>query len=121
MKKIVFIVTSFFILVTSYGQTVEELKADQVAKKDSITAIQARVDALQGQIDAFPGWKKGAFGTIGGSFTGFNNWYGQKTPNNRSGNIGFTGNAFANLDKNAYFWRNAANINLSIYLTLLFC
>lgn len=43
----------------TYAQTADELKALQGPKKDSIAAIQGRVDALQTQIDALPGWKKG--------------------------------------------------------------
>lgn len=95
-----------------FAQTIDELKAEQAAKKDSINAIQGRVDALQSQIDAFPGWKIGAFGTIGANLSKFNNWYSQGTPNNSSGNIGVTVNAYANLDKEKFFWKNSANINL---------
>ncbi len=96
-----------------FGQTEDELKAAKAAKNDSITAIQSRADALQAQIDALPGWKKGAFGTIGGSISSFNNWYSQGIPNNSAGNIGFTVNAFANLNQEKYFWRNAGNVNLN--------
>ena len=28
-------------------------------------------------------------------------------------NIGFTANAFANLNQDKFFWRNAANVNLT--------
>lgn len=94
------------------SQTLDELKAEKAVKKDSIAAIQGRVNALQGKIDAFPGWKKGAFGTIGANISGFNNWYSQGTPNNSAGNIGVTVNAFANLDRDKFFWRNSGNVNL---------
>ncbi len=113
MKKVVFALFSMLVLSTTYGQTLEELKAEQAPKKDSIAAIQKRVDAIQGKIDALPGWKKGAFGTIGGSFSSFNNWYSQGFPNNASGNIGFTVNAFANLTQEKFFWRNSLSTNLS--------
>lgn len=96
-----------------FAQTEAELKATQGLKKDSISAIQGRVDALQAQIDALPGWKKGAFGVIGGNLSNFNNWYAQGFPNNSSGNIGITVNAFANLKQEKFFWRNSANVNLS--------
>lgn len=95
------------------AQTIEELKGEKKVKQDSIAAIQKRVDDLQGQIDTFPGWKFGAFGTIGANFSQFNNWYGQGTPNNSSGNITITANPHANLDREKYFWYNKANINLS--------
>lgn len=94
------------------GQKAEELKAAQTLKKDSIAAIQGRVDALQSQIDALPGWKLGAFGTIGGNISSANNWYAQGIPNNSSGDIGFSVNAFANKNEQKFFWRNALNINL---------
>lgn len=113
MRKIVFILTMLFVATATFAQTEDELKAMQAAKKDSIAAIQGRVDAIQGKLDAMPGWKKGAFGTIGGSLSGFNNWYSQGSPNNSSGNIGFTINAFANLKQDKFFWRNSGNINLS--------
>ncbi len=112
MKKVLFALIAVFALSSTYAQTLEELKAEQTPKKDSIAAIQARVDALQAKIDALPGWKKGAFGTIGANLSGFSNWYAQGTPNNASGNIGITVNGFANLTEEKFFWRNAANVNL---------
>ncbi len=113
MKKVLF--TTVFLLVCTLGiaQTEEELKEQLGPKKDSIAAIQARVDAIQAKIDALPGWKKGAFGTIGANLTNFNNWYAQGSPNNSSGNIGVTVNGFANLQQEKFFWRNSGNINLA--------
>ncbi|HKL89936.1 MAG TPA: DUF3078 domain-containing protein, partial [Allomuricauda sp.] len=113
MKKLLLVAMGFLFMVSAYAQTKEELKAQIAPKKDSIKAIQKRVDDLQAKIDALPGWKIGAFGTIGGSISQFNNWFAQGIPNNSSGNIGFTVNAFANLQEEKFFWRNAANVNLS--------
>ncbi|AXT54079.1 DUF3078 domain-containing protein [Aquimarina sp. BL5] len=114
MKKIVF---SFILLLagihTGFAQTEEELKTKLSAKKDSIAAIQGRANAIQSQIDALPGWKIGAFGTIGGSLSGFNNWYSQGIPDNDAGTIGITVNAYANLLQEKYFWRNSATVNLA--------
>ncbi|RRQ49928.1 DUF3078 domain-containing protein [Maribacter algicola] len=112
--KNIFLVT-FLLLGCAFGfaQTEEELKSEMGPKKDSIAAIQARVDAIQAKIDALPGWKKGAFGTIGANLTNFNNWYAQGSPNNSSGNIGVTVNGFANLQEEKFFWRNAMNVNLA--------
>ncbi len=106
--------TIIFLLagLISYGQTIDELKAIKKTKEDSISAIQGRVDAIQKQIDAFPGWKTGAFGTVGASFSEFNNWYAQGIPNNASGKIGITINPYARLDREKYFWYNAGQINL---------
>lgn len=114
MKKVVLLVFGMmYICTSSYAQTLEELKAKQAPKKDSIAALQTKVDAIQAKIDALPGWKKGAFGTIGGSISGFDNWFSKGAPNSSAGNIGFTVNAYANLLQEKFFWRNSANVNLS--------
>jgi hypothetical protein len=113
MKRIFLILALIATGYNSFAQTEEELKAAMANKKDSIAALQGRVDAIQDQIDALPGWKVGAFGTIGGSFSGFNNWYAQETPNNSAGTIGFTVNGFANRNESKYFWRNALTLNLN--------
>ncbi|MFD0863378.1 DUF3078 domain-containing protein [Sungkyunkwania multivorans] len=113
MKKIALLIAFLMASITVNAQTVEELKASKAAKKDSVAAIQGRISAIQAKLDAIPGWKYGAFGTIGFSLSGFNNWYAQGTPNVNSGNIGFTVNGFANLKREKFFWRNAANVNLT--------
>ena len=112
MKKLLLLLICSISITISNAQTKEELKAEQAPKKDSIAALQGKVNALQVQIDALPGWRVGAFGTIGGSLSNFNNWYSQGAPNNSSGNIGFTVNAFANNLQEKFFWRNSANVNL---------
>jgi hypothetical protein len=113
MRKVILAIVFMFAITYSNAQTLEELKAEQAPKKDSIAALQAKVNALQSKINALPGWKKGAFGTIGGNLSGFDNWYSKGKPNSATGNIGFTVNAFANLLEEKYFWRNSANVNLS--------
>ena len=113
MKKIILSVTFILSAVIGQAQTAEELKAEQAPKKAEIAALQAEVDALQSKINAIPGWKKGAFGTIGANLSGYDNWYSKGKPNSATGNIGFTVNAFANLLEEKYFWRNSANVNLS--------
>ena len=112
MKKTLFF--AFFMgIIYVQAQTLEELKKTLDIQKDSLKTIQNHVNATQSKIDAYPGWKKGAFGTIGGSVSNFSNWYSQKSPDNKSGKLGFTVNAFANLDTDTFFWKNAANMNLS--------
>jgi hypothetical protein len=113
MKNTLLLTVMFLSCALGFSQTEEELKAEMGPKKDSIAAIQGRVDAIQAQIDALPGWKKGAFGTIGANLSNFSNWYAQGSPNNASGNIGVTVNGFANLNQEKFFWRNSGNINLS--------
>lgn len=112
MKKNLLASLMFLTFIVGSAQTLDELKAEKAAKNDSISAIQGRVDGIQKQIDTFPGWKIGAFGTIGANLSSFNNWYSQGVPNNSSGNIGVTVNAFANLDREKFFWKNSGNANL---------
>lgn len=112
MKKNLLASLMFLTFIVGSAQTLDELKAEKAAKNDSISAIQGRVDGIQKQIDTFPGWKIGAFGTIGANLSNFNNWYSQGVPNNSSGNIGVTVNAFANLDREKFFWKNSGNANL---------
>ncbi|HZW62743.1 MAG TPA: DUF3078 domain-containing protein [Flavobacteriaceae bacterium] len=113
MKKIFLFLILLALGFQGIAQTLDELKAEQASKKDSIAAIQKRVDALQKQIDGLPGWRVGAFGTIGGSLSNFNNWYAQGAPNNASGSIGISVNGYANLIQEKYFWRNALTANLN--------
>ena len=112
MKKLHYI---FLILclasVTIHAQTEEELKASLKLKKDSINAIQGRVDKVKAEIDALPGWKIRAFGTVGMSLSQFDNWYAQGIPNNSSGNIAISFNGIANLKQDQYFWRNSLIAN----------
>ncbi len=113
MKKLIIAIVLMFVVTSTFAQTREELKAQLGAKKDSIAKLQGEANALQGQIDAFPGWKTGAFGTIGANIQGFNDWFSNTAPNSSTGNIGVTVNGFANLDREKFFWRNSGNINLA--------
>lgn len=113
MKKVVFALI-MMVGVSSFAQTtIEGLKKEQAEKKSAIAKLQGEVKALQGKIDKFPGWKFGAFGTIGANLSGFNNWYSNAVPNSSAGNIGVVLNGYANLDREKYFWRNSATINLA--------
>ncbi|WP_292892262.1 DUF3078 domain-containing protein [Nonlabens sp.] len=112
MKKILFSLVLVFSVSMSFAQTEQELKAMKKVKKDSIAQIQERVDALQSKIEAIPGWKYGAFGTVGVNLSEFSNWYSQGSANVSSGNIGLTINSYANLKQAKYFWRNSLNVNL---------
>lgn len=113
MKKLFLLAICLGLGFSSFAQTEEELKAQQAPKNAEIAKLQGEVDALQAKIDALPGWRKGAFGTIGGSLSQFNDWFTQGTPNVSSGNIGISGNAFANLKQDKFFWNNSLNVNLS--------
>jgi len=112
MKKIILTLSLLASSFSLFAQTEAELKKELGEKKAAVAKFQKEADAIKAKIDALPGWKLGAFGTIGGSVSEFNNWYLQAAPNNSSGNIGLTVNAFANLKQEKYFWRNALNVNL---------
>ncbi len=109
------LITALVLLSITFGfsQTKEELEAQKAEKQAVVDAAQAEVDDLQAQIEALPGWRVGAFGVLGGSLSNFSNWYAQGVPNNSSGNIGFTVNAYANLIQDKFFWRNSLNTNLN--------
>jgi hypothetical protein len=113
MKKIVLLSIFFCSIAFTQAQTKDELKTEKAEKQAEADAAQAEANAIQSKIDALPGWRVGAFGTIGGSLSNFNNWYSQGTPNNSAGNIGFTVNAYANLIEDKFFWRNALTTNLN--------
>ena len=112
MKKIFLTGALLLGMISMNAQTKEELHAQKVEKQSVADAAQAEANALQAQIDALPGWRKGAFGTIGGSLSEFSNWYSQDAANNSSGSIGITVNGFANLIEEKFFWRNNLNVNL---------
>ncbi|WP_434037397.1 DUF3078 domain-containing protein [Formosa sp. 4Alg 33] len=112
MKRI-FTICFLLVATASFAQTKEELKSIQSAKKDSISALQSEVKALQTQIDKYPGWHYGAFGTIGANLSEFSNWYAQGSPNNSAGNITITVNPYAKLNRETFFWYTTANVNLS--------
>lgn len=102
-----------FSVSLGFSQTKEELETQKAEKQAVVDAAQAEVNALQAQIDALPGWRIGAFGTIGGSLSNFSKWYAQGAPNNSSGNIGITANVYANLIQEKFFWRNGLSANLN--------
>ena len=103
MKKLSILFLLIFVSFSVNAQTAEELKKEQAPKKAKIAKLSGEVKALQAKIDALPGWRKGAFGTIGGSISGFNNWYSRFAPNASAGNIGITVNGFANLIEEDFF------------------
>ncbi len=113
MKKLIFTLILLFGANFLIAQTKEELISKQTSIKDSVKALQSKVDGIQGEIDALPGWRFNAFGTIGGSLSGFNNWYSKENPNSSVGNFGLNVNATADLIEDKFFWKNATNINLS--------
>ena len=113
MKKLTLLLLITFSVGITNAQTKEELLAEKAIYSDSIKRLQKKEDALQSQVDLLPGWRFKTFGTIGGSISGFNNWYAKETPNSSVGNFGFNINSYANLVQDKFFWKNAANVNIS--------
>ncbi len=113
MKKVLFFAALTLGIFATNAQTKEELQKQKAEKLAVASAAKAEADALQAQIDALPGWRIGAFGTVGGSLSQFDNWFAQAAPNNTSGNFGITVNAYANLIEDKFFWRNSLNTNLN--------
>lgn len=113
MKKVLlFLLIALGVSTAMSAQTLEELKAQKAEKDSQIAALKGEANAIQAQIDALDkGWKTGAFGTIGLNLNGFDNWLQKADPNTSAITIGITGNAFANLIEDKYFWRNALNLN----------
>ena len=112
-KKLLFTTALMLCMTFGFSQTKEELEAQKAEKQAEADKAQAEANAIQAQIDALPGWRVGAFGTIGGSLSNFNNWFAQGTPNNSSGNFGITVNGYANLIQEKFFWRNSLTANLN--------
>jgi hypothetical protein len=113
MKNVFFFLLTFVFCLGLHAQTREELTTQKAEKQAEADKLQGEADAIQAEIDALPGWRLGIFGTIGGNFSNFNNWYSQGTPNNASGNLGITANGFANLKREKFFWNNSLNVNLN--------
>jgi hypothetical protein len=112
-RKLLFLAVLLLGTVAVNAQTKKELETQKAEKQAEADKYTKEADALQKQIDALPGWRVGAFGTIGGSLSNFTNWYSQGKPNNTSGNIGFTINAHASLIEEKFFWRNSLTTNLN--------
>jgi hypothetical protein len=113
MKKIIVLIVFLLSISFSFSQTKTELEKEKSEKQDSIKIIQKRLNIIKSQLNALPGWRVGAFGTIGGSISNFNNWYAQGAPNNASGNFGISFHGHANLIEEKFFWRNALTTNLN--------
>ena len=122
MKKTVLavIIAGILGLQYSWGQTKEELEAQKTAQNAVVSALQGQIDSVKGvisgidgQLNQFPRWETGAFGTVGLNFNGFDDWLSRDQPNIASSTIGLAANGFANHFTPKDFWRNAININMS--------
>lgn len=108
------------------AQTTEEMIALKEAKAAELTGLEAQLTDLTGKVEAlktevadltdkitpYPRWDIGARGNIGFNISQYSDWLSKESPNTNAVSIGFTGNAFANLDQKKYFWRNNLNVAL---------
>jgi hypothetical protein len=119
MKHIFTFILCFSVLFSN-AQTLDELKAKKASLEAKAAPIVAEADAIKAEIDGlnkkiaeFPGWYKGAFGTLGANFTGRNEWFSAgNLKDSRATTILGSFNAFANRLDDKYFWRNAGSLNL---------
>lgn len=120
MKNFILTILLGFVgLAAVNAQTMDELKAMQAEKQAAADALVAEAADLQKQIDEFPGWKIGGVGIAGFDLNGNDNWYALNLPNSKSTGYGVSLGAFANLDKDKYFWRNLGNLTLKQVNTTL--
>ena len=117
MKHLLLSLMMVFSISIMTAQSVDDLKAMVSDKAAKLDALQGEIDALNKQIAAFPGWKIGGVGTIGFNALANNNWYALGTPNSTNNALGVGFNGFANQDEEKYFWRNGLTINLSRAVT----
>lgn len=98
-------------------KTLTELKALQEGKIAKMADLQAQMDALSGEVDAFEdeiaylsGWRKGLNGLVGFNLNKSAGWVANPNPRaSTTGlNIGLTG--FMNYDKDKFFFHNKAVI-----------
>src|SRR5210317_1912675 len=94
--KLIFLFILSGLMFVGHAQTEEELNAMKAEKQAQVDALQGEIGGIQAKLDAIPGWKYGAFGTIGLNFSNFKDWFSKESPNTSSAAIGFTANAFAN-------------------------
>ncbi len=99
--------------------TLESLKAMQSEKKAAADALLAEAADLQTKINEFPGWKFGGVGILGFDLNSNDNWYAIDNPFSSSNGLGLGASAFANLDREGFFWRNLGTLNLKRIVTQL--
>ena len=113
MKKLVLLLLAFMPFgLALNAQTVDELKAMKADKEAAAAAILAEIADLDSKIKTFPGWKVGGLGILGFDLNQNNSWYALDNPTSKANGYGLNFTAFANLDQEKYFWRNALLTNL---------
>jgi len=120
MKKLFLLTLTIlaFGFASAQEMTIEEMKAQQaelsakIAECDAtISASQAELDALQTKINRLSGWITGLTGVIGLNFGASDQWFGSPNPTSSSNSISVGITAFANKDREKFFWNNKLIIN----------
>lgn len=110
----------FFVFLASFGlnaqdltdMPLDQLKTMKGEKEASIGAIQAELDAINGAIDKYPGWKTKMIGTLGGNLNGFSNWFAAPDQNSTSNSFVFDLFASARYDGEKSFLYNDLILSL---------
>ncbi len=120
LKRLPLLMVLLLAVTFVQAQTIEELEAQKADKAAQLAELKGKVGALEGevaslttQITNLSGWNVGAFGTLGINFSQFNNWFSAANKDAYTSVIGVTGNGFANLQNEKYFWRNGLNLNVT--------
>ncbi len=114
---LLFFMMTFFVMNAQSLVELKKMKSDIETKvapiQTQVDGYKAEIDAINGKIAAFPGWYKGAFGTLGANFSGRNQWFSAgDLKDSRATTILGSFNAFANNIETKYFWRNSGSLNL---------
>lgn len=120
IKKLLLLAIVCFAGNFANAQTLEELTAQKTAKAAELAtladalakadAIKADIEGLDAKLANLQGWQLGALGNLGLNFSQFNKWLGAANPDVYTASYGATGNLFANLQTEGYFWRNGLNV-----------
>ncbi|MFK7933019.1 MAG: DUF3078 domain-containing protein [Saprospiraceae bacterium] len=117
MKKLLFLSFALTFAFNLFAQTdlekLAELKADLATKQATADAAVAEANAVKAAIEALPGWRKGAVGILGASFSGSRQWFANAVPNSSSNGVSFALTGFAHNIQDKYFWRNNGQLNLA--------
>ena len=120
MKKLFLLTLTVltFGFASAQEMTIEEMKAQQAELSAKISESQAVVDASQAELDALQvkinrlsGWLTGLTGVIGLNFGASDQWFGTPNPTASSNSISIGVTAFANKDREKFFWNNKLILN----------
>ena len=93
-------------IAQAQDMTMEQLKSALAEKESAASALLDEAAALQGKIDKFPGWKTNLVGTLGGNFSGFNDWFISENPNSETSAFTFDLFGTARYDDDRHFLYN---------------